>query len=411
MRTLYLCYFGLWEPLVQTQVLPYLRELVKGGIEVHLLTFEPAMRTRWDAAALEAARAALAADGIEWHARPYHKKPSLPATLYDILQGAWFAGRLARQNRIGVYHARSHVAAAMGALARRITGGKLIFDIRGFMPEEYADAGVWPAGGWLFRGMKAVERRLFEAADAFVVLTDKARDILFPGCLDADERGRPFEVIPCCIDARRFADIKPRDEIRRELGLEGRWVIVYVGSFGGWYLTEETIAFFASARRRDPSAFAMVLTQSDAGDVARRLRNAGLADGDFSVRNAAPADVPRYLNAADLALSFIKPGYSKQASSPTKIAEYLISGLPVVSNAGIGDLDALIERENVGRIVREFSEAGYTRVLAEMDELKRDDGLRGRCQRVARSHFDLEGVGGPRYRRLYVRLMEGMRDV
>jgi glycosyltransferase involved in cell wall biosynthesis len=192
-------------------------------------------------------------------------------------------------------------------------------------------------------------------------------------------------------------------------------VIVYVGSFGGWYLTEETIAFFASARRRDPSAFAMVLTQSDAGDVTRRLRNAGLADGDFSVRNAAPADVPRYLNAADLALSFIKPGYSKQASSPTKIAEYLISGLPVVTNAGIGDLDALIERENVGRIVREFSLASYARVLAEMDELKRDNGLSRRCREVARGRFGLESVGGPRYRRLYRRLRanekEAMGDV
>jgi len=28
--TLYICYFGIREPLVQTQVLPYLRELMKG---------------------------------------------------------------------------------------------------------------------------------------------------------------------------------------------------------------------------------------------------------------------------------------------------------------------------------------------------------------------------------------------
>ena len=41
MRSLYLCYFGLREPLVQTQVLPYLRQLSRSGIEVGLLTFEP----------------------------------------------------------------------------------------------------------------------------------------------------------------------------------------------------------------------------------------------------------------------------------------------------------------------------------------------------------------------------------
>ena len=40
-RSLYICYFGVREPLVQTQVLPYLRELVDElSLEVHLLTFE-----------------------------------------------------------------------------------------------------------------------------------------------------------------------------------------------------------------------------------------------------------------------------------------------------------------------------------------------------------------------------------
>ncbi len=47
MRTLYLCYFGLREPLVQTQVLPYLRQLSRSGIDVGLLTFEPNRRASW----------------------------------------------------------------------------------------------------------------------------------------------------------------------------------------------------------------------------------------------------------------------------------------------------------------------------------------------------------------------------
>src|SRR5205085_11606858 len=38
---LYICYFGLREPLVQTQVLPYLRELAARGHRMSLLTFEP----------------------------------------------------------------------------------------------------------------------------------------------------------------------------------------------------------------------------------------------------------------------------------------------------------------------------------------------------------------------------------
>ena len=47
MKTLYLCYFGLREPLVQTQVVPYLREMRAAGIEVSLLTFEPGWPRSW----------------------------------------------------------------------------------------------------------------------------------------------------------------------------------------------------------------------------------------------------------------------------------------------------------------------------------------------------------------------------
>ena len=41
MNTLYICYFGLREPLVQSQVVPYLRELAASEIQPTLLTFEP----------------------------------------------------------------------------------------------------------------------------------------------------------------------------------------------------------------------------------------------------------------------------------------------------------------------------------------------------------------------------------
>src|SRR5206468_4271167 len=60
---LYVCYSGLREPLVQTQVLPYLRELAAGGYRMSLVTFEPAPPTRADE---EAWRERLRGDGIAW---------------------------------------------------------------------------------------------------------------------------------------------------------------------------------------------------------------------------------------------------------------------------------------------------------------------------------------------------------
>jgi Glycosyl transferase 4-like domain len=184
MRTLYLCYFGLREPLVQTQVLPYLRQLSRSGIDVGLLTFEPNRRASWSQSEARDWCDRLQADGIGWFSLPYHKRPSLPATTYDIAVGGWMAARLVRRHGYDVVHARAHVAAAMGAIAKRLAGCRLIFDVRGFNPEEYVDAGVWPENGLNYRLAKRVERRLLAAADGFVVLTEKARDILFPGCSD-----------------------------------------------------------------------------------------------------------------------------------------------------------------------------------------------------------------------------------
>src|SRR5262245_5821610 len=109
MRTLYICYFGLREPLAQTQVLPYLRELSRGGVEVHLLTFEPGGNRGWNESEREAWRGRLDSQGIRWRSLAYHKRPSLPATIYDITAGALTAIRLIRRGRIDVAHARGYV--------------------------------------------------------------------------------------------------------------------------------------------------------------------------------------------------------------------------------------------------------------------------------------------------------------
>jgi glycosyltransferase involved in cell wall biosynthesis len=252
-----------------------------------------------------------------------------------------------------------------------------------------------------------VERYLLAASDAFVVLTEKARDILFPGRLDSDNLGRPIEVIPCCVDFARFreADEGSREEFRRELNLTGRRVIVYIGSFGGWYLTDEMTEFLAYAHERDPTTFSMILTQSRREPVVQRMRDLGVNEKDVFVDRVRPEDVPRYLKAADVAISFIKACYSKQSSSPTKIAEYLASGLPVVCNAGVGDLDKLIEEDRVGILIREFTPNAYGQALSKIDEFRHDEKFAEKCRAIAHERFDLVQVGGAKYKRLYRRLL------
>ena len=176
---------------------------------------------------------------IAWECLGYHKRPSAIATAYDIIVGVRYVRHKIRNDNIDVLHGRVHVPTLMGALARRFSKRKpkLLFDIRGFFPEEYTDAGVWPENGLLFRTAKRVEKWLMRDADAFVVLTEKARDILFPESRKTglDKFGRPVEVIPCCVDfENRFLVEKnlSREELRKELDVENRFVITHIGSIG-----------------------------------------------------------------------------------------------------------------------------------------------------------------------------------
>lgn len=411
-KTLYLCYFGLREPLVQTQVLPYLREIKKlGNIKISLLTFEPDFKEKWTNEQIEAERKKLAEENIEWYCLPYHKRPSAPATLYDVLNGARFVRKLMRREKIDVLHARVHTPAMMGAIAKKLSGGKvkMLFDIRGFFPEEYTDAGVWKENGWLYRSVKRAEKWLLREADGFVVLTERGREILFPESKGNgfDKFGRPVEVIPCCVDFNRFksATSALRLEMRRKLNVENRRVVVYVGSFGGWYMTEEMADFFGTAKEQDNSAFALILTQSNPEIIAGLLKTRGFSENDYLIKKVLPGEIPAYLSAADTAISFIKACYSKQASSPTKIAEYLACGLPVISNSGIGDLDDLIEGEKVGVILRGFAKENYFEALRKINDLKQQVNLEDNCRHISSKYFDLHKIGGEGYRKVYRRLL------
>jgi glycosyltransferase involved in cell wall biosynthesis len=425
-NTLYICYFGLREPLVQTQVLPYLRELAKAGVVVNLLTFEPDLGRSWTQADIEEARARLAAEGIKWFRLAYHKRPSVPATLYDIWRGASFAARMVRREGIRVLHARAHVPMAMAMLARARVECRLVFDVRGLMADEYADAGVWSESSLPFRAVKRLERAGVRRADQVVVLTQKVKDWLVAEGLAGPEK---IEVIPCCVDFARYemttggpaeagraagitmnssAGADADGEVGADAFARGEeFEVIYAGSVTGLYLLEEMGRFFLELRARVPHAVLRILTASPREAAEAVLRRTGLPDESFRVGKVSPAQVPFYLSRARLGLSFRKATFSQIAASPTKIPEYLSAGLPVVCNYGVGDTDELVERERVGVVVRDLGREGLSDAAARVLALLDEPGLAARCVETARRYFDLEDVGGARYANVYRRLGDG----
>jgi glycosyltransferase involved in cell wall biosynthesis len=404
---LYVCYLGLDEPLVATQVRPYLRELAAQGHRMVLLTFETASRDR---AATAALRAELATEGIAWHALRYHRWPSLPATLYDIARGVMSGFVLAGRYRVDLLHARSHVGAAVALPLGRLLGVPFVFDVRGLLPDEYADAGHWRRGGLKYRLGKAMERVFLRHAAALVVLTETVRaDLAAEGGPLAARDPADVTVIPCCVDLERSPwDERARHAVRDGRGWTGRRVIVYVGKLGMWYLDAEMIRFFAAAHRHDPRSFLQVLTVSPSGALRRALVAAGIPESAFDVRAVRPGEVPALLQAADAGLSLIKPCVSKRSSSPTKVGEYLAAGLPVVSTEGIGDCDRQLA-DGRGVLLETLDETACEEGARSLTRLLDDPATRARCRAYAEAELSLARTGGPRYASVYARALAGRR--
>ena len=146
-RVLFISYNGMLDPLGQSQVIPYLRELAKRGVQFTLLSFErPKAFTPEGIAECEQLRQKLERHGIEWHWLRYHQRPSIPATMYDVVAGLRKASSLVKRNRIEMVHARGHIPATIALGLKRRFGTKMIFDLRGLMAEEYVDAEHWTRG-------------------------------------------------------------------------------------------------------------------------------------------------------------------------------------------------------------------------------------------------------------------------
>lgn len=405
-RVLYISYNGMLDPLGQSQVIPYLKELSRVGVRFTLLSFEGEKAyTREGRERCEQLRAELAKSEVDWHFLRYHKRPSLPATSYDVLSGVRYGSRLVKTKQIEMVHARSHIPATIALALKRRFGLKMIFDIRGLMAEEYVDADHWKKGSVPYRLTKAMESRALQASDGVVTLTEK----IWPAIKDwkgLQGRAVIHEVVPCCIDLELFRFSQSnRERVRAELNLQDRFVLVYSGSIGGWYLTDKTADFFVALLKRKPQGHFLWLTGGDQGLIEKLMSERGINPNQFTVRKVAPAEVAGYLSAADAGIAFYKPTFSRMATSPVKVSEYLACGLPVIVNAGVGDSDTFVANQKVGAVVKDFNEGEYEQTFKTIESLLAGD-VQERARAVAENFFDVRIIGLERYARLYEKVFK-----
>lgn len=175
-----------------------------------------------------------------------------------------------------------------------------------------------------------------------------------------------LRTVPCWVDGDRFRlDPQARLQLRQQLGIGDRLAVVYAGKFGGIYSALPDLAMLRDLQQGLGKAlFVMLLTSADVGAVHHHLHQAGFASDQVFVQRVAHDQVNAYLNAADLALSFINSGPWSYACSAIKHGEYWACGLPVLMPPGVGDESNWLEREQAGAIAS-FNDATAVRAAAE----------------------------------------------
>jgi hypothetical protein len=347
LRVAYLSYDGLTDPLGQSQILSYVIGLSKKGYLFTIISFEKPERYKQLG---DEIKSICRAHDIEWLPKKYHKNPQIFSTLFDLLI-LWFTlSKRQRHNPFDIIHCRSYIASLVGLQAKRKLGVKFIFDMRGFWADERAEVGIWNL------------RNPVKRADYIISLSFSAKKEI--------ENWRiahaPIAVIPTCVDLDLFNPSKIRLDdqllLRKKLGIDEKdFLLLYLGSWGTWYLTNEMLDFFSKVREKKANAKFLIVSTDEVNLGSYKFRN------DIIIRSAKRFEVPLYVSLANAALCFIKPSFSKKASSATKIGEFLAMGLDVISNAGWGDIE-LLQSDGV-RIIHEFSDES---LAASVDDLLRE---------------------------------------
>lgn len=392
----YLTRNGLLEPLGQSQVLAYLRGLSR-DYRITLITREKA--DDWaDMAAVERLRAECKALGIDWRPSPFRPRPRFIAPALDLISMTYEAWRAARDGRAKLVHARSYIPAAVAWVVWRTTGVPFIFDMRALWPEELITARRLRRGSWLHRRIVGMERACLRDAAGVVSLTEAALEHL-QEAYPEEMSGQRVAVIPTCADLDRFV-------LRTKTPSDAR-VYGCIGTvLSGWFRLDWLAAFIAAAAARDEAARFDIVTRDD----AQKVRDAVDPTGELGVRLTIgprdPADMPEAVAGHDVSIMFFTDGLSKLGSSPTRMAEVLGTGIPVVANAGVGDVARNVHNHDVGVLTTGPDTMSQT--LEELDRLLADSNLAARCRTTAETVFSLSS-GTEDYRKLYDSILASVR--
>jgi len=355
---LYISYDGIFDPVGASQILPYLKGLQQAGANIYLISFEKEDKSKASAGEIDAL---LKDANIRWFPCIYTKTPPVLSTLKDVRTMVQLARKICIDYNIEIVHARSYIPAMAAQRMKRKLGIPFIFDMRGFWADERIDGHIWslrnPLYKLIYRFFKRKEASLTDNADSIVSLTYAAKDYMVDSWKIDHEK---ISVIPCAADYALFQQVPAmqRDAfmLQHHINPFAGKTLMYIGSTGTWYCVKEMADFYAVFRKKFPGS-RFILCINEAHYLVEKLQY-DFPDEVIVLEKVSRSEMPVVLSLADYSIMFIKNAFSKKASSPIKLGESLAMGIPVICNAGVGDLGT-VERDGFGVVVQDLSEKEY----------------------------------------------------
>jgi len=325
-------------------------------------------------------------------------KERLPGAAYELLEFGYALHDYRKIRRAiaefqpDLIYERYNLFLPSGIHAARRAAVPILLEVNAPLYQERSRFG----GLHLHRLAKWSEEYVWRNADAVLPVTEVlAGRVRAAGVPD----GR-IHVIPNGINESEFSNLPLPEEAKKRLGLDGRFVLGFVGFMRDWHGLERVVEFMARSDRTDLHALFVGDGPARAA-VERRACELGLKQRVTITGVVQRGEVPAVLAAFDVAL---QPAVVEYAS-PLKLFEYLAVGLPVLAPDAPNIREVL--QDGVNAVLFDpDDDLAFGRGLARLCD---DEGLRLRLGAAARTTIGQRGLTWRGNAQRVVELHAGLR--
>lgn len=253
-----------------------------------------------------------------------------------------------------------------------------VFELRDLWPASIQAVGAM-AHRRSLRALVRLEEFLYRRAAAIVALTGSFREELVQRGVD----GAKISVIRNGVDLERFRPGAADPELVRRHGLEGCFVVGYIGTQGLAHALDNVLDTAAACADHPDIVFLLVGSGARHEALKARAATLGLRNVRFLPRQDKQ-DMPALWNLCHLSLVHLKDDPLFTSVIPSKIFESMGMGIPMIVSVPAGEATRLVDEADCGvSVPPENPRALREAVLALRDDPVRRHALAAAALRAA----------------------------